>query len=131
MPQTITSWKGVLDESQYRPKNPDSPLITICDLVNQETGKTWREENAEMTHGIPIGVLVEIDHSGIRLFVVSHERDCDMTPLYSLAADPDDTIRQRPGFSNWKWHNGYSEDCLTIIKPPSSDTPSADEAVHN
>lgn len=103
------------DRTRYRPKHPDSPFIHISDLVNPETDKTYREENAELVHTIPIGMLVEIKHSGVRLFVVYHGRDCDMTPLYSLAADPDDVVRQRPGFGNWKWHNGYSENCLTVI----------------
>jgi len=107
-----------LDESEYRPKYPDSPFIHIADLVNKETGKTYREENAEIAHGIPIGALVEINETGVRLFVVSHGRDCDMTPLYWLAADADDTEQMALGFGNWKWHGGYSDGCLTVIRLP-------------
>ncbi len=77
----FTSWKGVLDESQYRPKYPDSPFIFIADLVNKQTGKTYSEENAEKVHNIPIGSLVEDSDTGIRLFVVYHARDCDQTTL--------------------------------------------------
>lgn len=121
---------NTLPESQYRPKYPDSPFVHICDLVNQETGKTYREENAEKVHNIPIGSLVEIvpiesysnddqnDSAGVRLFVVYHARDCDMTPLYSLAIDPSDTDRESDRFYNYKWHNGYPEESLKIIRLP-------------
>lgn len=109
-----------LPRSMYRPTDPDSPFINIADLVNEETGKTYREENAEKIHNIPIGALVEVrqmgNSDGARLFVVSHERDCDMTPLYSLAIDPDDTEIVNPGFGNRKWNMGYPECCLIVIE---------------
>jgi hypothetical protein len=65
-------------------------LINIADLTNPETGKTYREENEALSHNIPLGTLVEVvseepDQNGLRLFVVSHDRDCDGTPLYSLS----------------------------------------------
>lgn len=50
-------------------------------------GRTIRKVNLAK----PLGALVEIlpyedsDHDGVRLFVVSHGRDCDGTPLYSLS----------------------------------------------
>lgn len=114
-----------LDETKYRPKYTESPFVTICDLVNPETGKTYREENAEKVHNIPIGALVEIlpdedgyenDMAGVRLFVVSHERDCDQTPIYSLCADPNDTIVKKDGFGNTKWYNGFTEEGLAIVR---------------
>ena len=104
-----------LDETQYRPKYPDSPFINIAGLVNQETGKTYREENAEQKHNIPVGALVEIK-SGVRLFVVAHNRDCDQTPLYCLAADKDDIIVEHQGFANRKWHCGYLESSLVKVR---------------
>jgi len=114
-----------LPESMYRPKYPDSPFIHIADLVNKETGKTYREENAEKAHSIPIGSLVEIiptddedSEAGVRLFVVFQYRDCDMTPLYSLAVDANDTKVERPGFGNRQWHTGYTEHCLKLIRRP-------------
>jgi len=111
----ITSWKGVLGEDEYRPKYPDSPFIHIADLVNHQTGKTFREENAEKKHAIPIGALVEVVGTDARLFVVHHGRDCDMTPLYELCADKDDIEQREPGFRNRGWVGGYSEDSLAII----------------
>ena len=108
-----------LDKTQYRPKYPDSPFIHIADLVNQESGKTYREENAELQHNIPIGSLVEIEPDGVRLFVVYHARDCDETPLYSLAINSEDTKREHDRFYNHKWHNGYPEECLKIISLPN------------
>lgn len=106
---------NTLPKSQYRPKYPSSAFVHIADLVNQETGKTYREENAELEHNIPIGALVELE-CGVRLFVVWHGRDCDQTPLYSLAVDPDDTERKEDMFGNYKWHNGYPEDSLKVIR---------------
>jgi len=90
--------------------------MNIADLINPETGKTYREENLAKSHKIPLGALVEIVDTGARLFVVKHTRDCDGTPLYSLCADPDDMIVIRPGFGKPHWHNGYSEDALRTIK---------------
>jgi hypothetical protein len=101
----------------YRPKYPESPFYHICDFVDKETGKTSREMNAELQHKIPIGALVE-DETGVRLFVVHHNRDCDMTPLYCLGADPEDTKQEREGFANHKWITGYPEYCLKVIRLP-------------
>lgn len=112
------TWKGVLSESEYRPKYPDSPFIHIADLVNPKTDKTYREENSELRHNIPIGSLVEYDETGIRLFVVSHKRDCDQTPLYCLSPDPNDTEEITPGFANRKWCCGYPEESLKVIRLP-------------
>lgn len=100
----------------YRPVYPDSIFIHVPDLVNPKTNKTYREENAELMHNIPIGALVEIlqdeygeiESAGCRLFVVAHERDCDMTPIYSLSIEPSEDF-------NIKWHNGYTEDMLKVI----------------
>ncbi len=91
-------------------------IIMIHDLIaDSETGETYKELNAKKNHNIPIGSLVECVDTGIRLFVVCHNRDCDMTPLYSLAADKDDTIRVRQDWENYKWHNGYPEGALRVI----------------
>jgi len=64
------------------------------DIV-EKNGKTVRENNMEIKHNIPIGTLVEVKYDRwhgngacskihARLFVASHDRDCDGTPLYSL-----------------------------------------------
>ena len=105
---------------QYRPKYPDSPFIHIADLVNRGTGKTYREENAERQHVIPIGALVGLD-DGVRLFVVHHGRDCDQTPLYYLSHDPEDTRQERQGWKNNSWIGGFSEESLAIVD--NQDTP--------
>jgi len=103
-------------------------VVNIADIVNKKTGKTFREENNEKKHNIPLGSLVEVDFDdsylespkkGLRLFVVEHTRDCDGTPLYSLSF-----------MKNWNQFyygdqlrfatmaavdKGYSEDCLKFI----------------
>jgi hypothetical protein len=101
----------------YDAKDPDDPQ-----------GRTYRQVNAAKQHNIPLGALVEVvpspdkDYSrdeyknGIRLFVVHHARDCDMTPLYCLASDPDDTEQKRSGFYNSTWDCGYPEESLKVIE---------------
>lgn len=102
-----------------------SELIIIHNLVDPETGKTYRELNLERRHGIPIGSLVEFrrdeeypkpDIEGVRLFVVAHLRDCDGTPLYAMSACRSDTVVERRGFANAKWIHGYTEDDLEVIQ---------------
>jgi len=102
-------------------------VVNVADLINPDTGKTWRQENAERQHNIPIGALVELKgdeynnkREGVRLYVVSHDRDCDMTPLYSMSADRTDTVCHREGFANWSWVHGWPENALTVIRLPDS-----------
>lgn len=64
-------------------------FINVADLINPDTGNTYRHDNLAKAHAIPLGTLVEIcwegePDNGIRLHVVAHKRDCDGTPLYSL-----------------------------------------------
>lgn len=96
-------------------------LINIADLKNPETGKTYREENNEKVHNIPIGSLVEVEN-GLRLFVVAHERDCDGTPLYALSFDKKWTPTmygdQYKAFARFRIDSGYSEDSLKVISAP-------------
>ena len=69
--------------------------INVADIV-EENGKTIRQNNMELTHDLPIGTLVDVkyetwfgkgacDKVQARLWIVSHDRDCDGTPLYSLS----------------------------------------------
>lgn len=69
--------------------------INVADIV-EENDKTVRENNLEKRHNIPIGSLVEVKYDcwhgdgccekiHARLWVYSHDRDCDGTPLYSLS----------------------------------------------
>lgn len=81
--------------SNPNPQNNHAILINFADIV-EENGKTVRENNLEKTHDISIGTLVEVkfdkwhgngacEKTHARLWVVSHDRDCDGTPLYSLS----------------------------------------------
>ena len=68
-------------------------MTFVGDIV-EANGKTWKENNLELKHNIPIGALVEInwdggEYNGICLFVVEHARDCDGSPLYGLSFDKD------------------------------------------
>ena len=98
----------------------------MCDIVNQETGKTWRQENAEKQHNIPIGTLVELvcdykfeddcDYEGVRLYVVYHARDCDMTPLYCLSAYRNDMNMKVGRSYPYHWVKGWPEDGLRVVE---------------
>lgn len=98
-------------------------LINVADLENPETGKTYRQENNETKHNIPIGSLVEVQFDEwfgggacwkvkARLRVVSHNRDCDGTPLYSLSRWNDHSFALRVN----QVHGGFSEESLTVIE---------------
>jgi hypothetical protein len=123
---------------------PDNPVIAInvADIV-EDNGKTIRENNLEKVHDIPIGTLVEVtfdkwhgdgacENIHARLWVASHDRDCDGTPLYSLSRykEPmfvDGTLRYR-GEGGW-WlkkevimhivneiESGFSRESLTPVE---------------
>lgn len=97
-------------------------IIDIADLhdPNDPQSRTYRQINAEKTHTIPVGALVEIRDTGVRLFVVKQGRDCDQTPLYWLTPDPDDVHypNEIPEYAPRKWMGGYSEDDIVLIKAP-------------
>lgn len=122
--------------TQYRPKYPDSPLLHLADFVNRESGKTYREENCEKQHAIPVGTLVEttIKHywsSGsclrgrARLWVVQHTRDCDGTPLYILSEW--ETLDYAKRFNSLEC--GYSEESLAIVENPTCEPKWLDEGM--
>ena len=104
-------------------------LVNVSDIKNPKTGKTWREENLEKVHNIPLGTLVEIDFDdsglenpvkGLRLFVVSHDRDCDGTPLYGLSFHKNWSLdmygpKLRFAAQSAK-DSGYSEETLKVIE---------------
>ena len=82
-------------------------------------GRSYRQVNAEKTHGVALGALVELE-SGVRLFVVKLGRDCDETPLYWLAPEmPEPTDEaEEPAYHRHtmtKWVGGYGEESLTVI----------------
>lgn len=102
-------------------------MILIHDIV-EENGKTIRENNLERQHNIPIDSLVEIKWDEwfgngscwkvhARLWVVSHDRDCDGSPLYALSR------YNRESCENFERlnlplgiHRGFSEKSLTVIE---------------
>jgi hypothetical protein len=85
----------------------------------EKNGKSIKENNLEKKHIIPIGTLIEIvslsDYMGVRLYVVSHKRDCDGTPLYYLSYDKTDAAQENNLFANVSWLGGFSDRCLKII----------------
>lgn len=100
------------------PDDPDNP-----------NGPTIREANLKRSHSIPIDSLVELDISSwlgngvcvsgkARLFVVRHDRDCDGTPLYSVATfkmsdfGSMEVIRSLSELAL----TGIGEEALTVVK---------------
>ncbi|QDH83510.1 hypothetical protein [Achromobacter phage Motura] len=109
--------------------------VNFADMKNPETGASMREENFARQHTIPLGALVEIasldtgadEYNGLRLRVVSHDRDCDGTPLYTLSFSLDlyqrakDNAKGSSGVYCVAYLaglalNGMSEELLTVIK---------------
>lgn len=84
-------------------------MINVADLIDPDdpAGRSYRQVNAGKMHKIPLGSLVELEN-GARLFVVQLNRDCDQTPLYSLAVDLE--------ADKWNWNNGYAEENLTVVE---------------
>jgi len=89
----------------------------VADLKdpNDQDGRSYREVNNATSHKRKIGDLVEM-LTGVRLFVVSLNRDCDGTPLYCLSPYKNDTEVERKGFRNPSWISGYGEEGLRYIK---------------
>lgn len=98
-------------------------FVMIHNLVNPATGKTRKQENMELHHAIPVGSLVEVRFdrwygegacmkAHARLWVVSHDRDCDGTPLYTLSRwnDPPFALSTRD------YQNGFGEESLTPME---------------
>ena len=90
-------------------------IINIHDLPSGVKYKSIKDLNLEKTHSIPIQSLVEVKTAGVRLFVVSHSRDCDGTPLYCLCSDKDDIVQHREFFGNRTWDMGWPEGVLQLI----------------
>lgn len=76
--------------------------MNVKDII-EENGKTIEQNNLEKKHNIPIGTLVEVKYDEwfgdgacqkvhARLWVVSHDRDCDGTPLYTLSSHRGDVF---------------------------------------
>lgn len=114
---------------RYRHTEIDrSKLPNLVKDVVEANGKTIYENNKEKDFDIPLGALVEIrstelSESGVRLFVVLQERDCDGEPLYGLAFKPEiadqllDKDQHALSLANVrsKVCRGYSRSCLNRI----------------
>lgn len=97
-------------------------IFILYEQVNPQTGKTFKQENLEIQHNIPIGALVEVKFDQwygdgacmkvhARLWVVAHTRDCDGTPLYSLSRWNDSEFAKGHGPT---FHD-FDEESLTVI----------------
>ena len=97
-------------------------MINVADLIDPKDPqrRSYRQVNAEIQHTIPVGTLVEVISTGIRLFVVYHGRDCDQTPLYWISPDKDDTVQGNTIFANRGWIGGYMESSLRVLLPDCS-----------
>ncbi len=94
----------------------------FTNMIEPESGKTYKELNLEKIHNIPIGTLVEItsediDH-GIRLHGIDHSRDCDGSPLYILGI-ADNTYWDGKMYVNA--FGGWGEEDLIVIKKTNVD----------
>lgn len=89
-------------------------FVNVADMrdPNDPAGRSYRQVHAEMTHAIPLDSLVELE-SGVRLFVVQHTRDCDMTPLYSLGPE---RLEEEDAMTRlYKRIHGYGEESLEVV----------------
>jgi len=103
-------------------------LISIADIVNPESGKTYRQENLEKSHKYKVGDLVEIiswnddcEYDGMRLYIIGCVRDCDGTPLYVLGSRGMSLYQTGFGLKegvcyNFNSFSGFSEEFLKLIK---------------
>jgi len=93
--------------------------------------KTIREVNLQQQHQIPLGTLVEFyseewygdgacERIVGRLWVVAHTRDCDGSPLYSLARIPQSisenaSLYMRSPLLCGVLRTGFLEESLRIV----------------
>ena len=108
-------------------------IIMFHNIV-EDNGKTIKENNMEKIHNIPIDSLVEVKYDTwhgngacekvhARLWVVSHDRDCDGTPLYTLAEEKLKICNELEEYFGGKYRvkkrTGFSEESLTIVEVTS------------
>lgn len=109
-------------------KTGNMKVIMIHDIV-EKNGKTIKENNLEKKHNIPIGSLVEVKYDNwfgngacekvhARLWVVSHDRDCDGTPLYALCNDMQYIDSTYGALSRVLFgvKSGFSEESLQVME---------------
>jgi hypothetical protein len=97
-------------------------LVMLYSLV-EANGKTIKENNLERQHSVPMGALVEVKFDEwfgggacwqvhARLWVVSQDRDCDGTPLYTLSRWRDAEFAMRVK----DYHTGFAESSLQVVE---------------
>lgn len=97
-----------------------------------EDGLSDKERNLLLTHDIERFALVEVEDSGLRLYVALQGRDCDGTLLYWLTADKHTFKYTNEELMTWNPHceyglshakikmeGGYPQYSLTVIRPAS------------
>jgi len=97
--------------------------LFVGDLI-EKNGKTIKQNNLTIEHSIPFDTLVEVDipyseYHKMRMYVVSHERDCDGTPLYGLSyKGKRRTVMHEPYslLHNCSIFSGFSDECLKIVE---------------
>ena len=94
----------------------ETTILNVADIV-EPNGKTWRENNLELMHKIPLGTLVEINcdyHAEhmMRSYVVKHGRDCDGSPLYVLGKKRE---CYEPYERDFYDHGGWGEESLISV----------------
>jgi len=98
-------------------------LVKIADIPNPKTGKTPREENADKSHTIPIGSLVEVkldywhgdgacEKIHARFWVVKHTRDCDQMPMYSVSRWKDPAFAKKTN----QCHHGFVAEDMVVMQ---------------
>ncbi|UTU08063.1 hypothetical protein CcrC1_gp377 [Caulobacter phage C1] len=98
-------------------------MMNVADFKDPHDpeGRNYRQVQAAKVHSFPLGALVEVNDTGARLFVGQHTRDCDQTPLYSLAPEPAPIEFYSESFAWDMWRmkfvHGWCEDSLTLINP--------------
>lgn len=96
-------------------------LVNIADLPDPDDpqGRTYRQVNAERKHEFEVGSLIEDTETGVRVFVVEQTRDCDMSPLYSVAMRYDPSTKPSD-IDRLRWSRGWSADYgnLKLVRRP-------------
>lgn len=108
-------------------KSLDHADYNIAGTNIQNFSKWSRENIPKPDHQIPIGTLVEVKFDEwfgdgacwkvhARLWVVSHDRDCDGTPLYALSKHRDIDRHDKSTWAMGVLFCGYDEESLTPIE---------------
>lgn len=96
-------------------------LVNLADCRDPDNpqGRSFRQVNAERQHEFAIGSLVEDTETGVRVFVVEQTRDCDMSPMYTVAMSYDPDF-EPDHIAKARWSYGWSADYggLRLVRGP-------------